>query len=150
GGYIVDCPQRERMGYGGDAHATSETGMFNYQLGAFYTKWMEDWRDVQGTESMVGDTLDDNHARKAVGSGRLLHNGVLPHTAPTYWGGGRPAWGGIVVSLPWLMYQHYGDKRVLEENFSLMEGWLSFLETHRKRNLLRRYGGKWDFLGDWL
>src|SRR5690606_2367880 len=24
GGFIVDCPQRERMGYGGDAHATSE------------------------------------------------------------------------------------------------------------------------------
>ena len=22
GGYIVDCPQRERLGYGGDAHAT--------------------------------------------------------------------------------------------------------------------------------
>lgn len=150
GGYIVDCPQRERMGYGGDAHATSETGMFNYQLGAFYTKWMEDWRDVQGTESMVGNMLDTNHARKAVGSGRLLHNGVLPHTAPTYWGGGGPAWGGIVISLPWLMYQHYGDTRVLEENFSLIEGWLSFLETHRKRNLLRRYGGKWDFLGDWL
>src|SRR5690606_13161735 len=37
GGYIVDCPQRERMGYGGDAHATSETGMYNYQLGAFYS-----------------------------------------------------------------------------------------------------------------
>src|SRR5690606_23724005 len=35
GGFIVDCPQRERMGYGGDAHATSETGMMNYQLGAF-------------------------------------------------------------------------------------------------------------------
>src|SRR5690606_2003577 len=58
GGFIVDCPQRERMGYGGDAHATSETGMFNYQLGAFYTKWMQDWRDVQGTEPMVGNMLD--------------------------------------------------------------------------------------------
>ncbi len=150
GGYIVDCPQRERMGYGGDAHATSETGMFNYQLGAFYTKWMEDWRDVQGTESMVGDMLDSSYARKATTSGRLLNNGVLPHTAPTYWGGGGPAWGGIVVTLPWLMYHHYGDKRVLEDNFSLMGGWLSFLESHREEELLRRFGGQWDFLGDWL
>jgi len=150
GGYIVDCPQRERMGYGGDAHATSETGMFNYQLGAFYTKWMEDWRDVQGTESMVGNMLDTNHARRGPTSGRILNNGVLPHTAPTYWGGGGPAWGGIVVTLPWFMYQHYGDKRVLDTNFELIKGWLAFLESHRKDNLLQRFGGQWDFLGDWL
>ncbi len=150
GGFIVDCPQRERMGYGGDAHATSETGMFNYQLGAFYTKWMQDWRDVQGTEPMVGNMLDTNYARKAVTSGRLLNNGVLPHTAPTYWGGGGPAWGGIVVTLPWFMYQHYGDKQVLETNFELIQGWLGFLDSHTKDNLLQRFGGQWDFLGDWL
>src|SRR3546814_10135817 len=100
---LVDCPQRELIGYGGDAHATSETGIFNYHLAAFYTKWMQDWRDVQGTEPMVGNMLDTNYARKAVTSGRLLNNGVLPHTAPTYWGGGGPAWGGIVVTIPWFM-----------------------------------------------
>ena len=27
GGYVVDCAQRERMGYGGDAHATIETAL---------------------------------------------------------------------------------------------------------------------------
>ncbi len=150
GGYVVDCPQRERMGYGGDAHATSETGMFNYQLGAFYTKWMEDWRDVQGTESMVGNMLDTNHARKAMTSGRILNNGVIPHTAPTYWGGGGPAWGGIVVTLPWFMYQHYGDQAVLERNFALMEGWLDFLQSNTQHDILQRFGGEWDFLGDWL
>ena len=42
GGYVVDCPQRERMGYGGDGHATTECGLNNYSLGAFYTKWTED------------------------------------------------------------------------------------------------------------
>ena len=150
GGFIVDCPHRERMGYGGDAHATSETGMFNYHMGAFYTKWMEDWRDVQGTEPMVGDMLDTSYARKHVTSGRILNNGVIPHTAPTIWGGGGPAWGGIVVTLPWFMYQHYGDTQVLEKNFQLIEGWLSFLDTHVEDHLLRRFGGKWDFLGDWL
>ena len=47
GGYSVDCPQRERMGYGGDAHATTETALDHFHLGAFYTKWSEDWRDTQ-------------------------------------------------------------------------------------------------------
>lgn len=150
GGFVVDCPQRERLGYGGDAHSTSETGMFNYQLGAFYTKWMEDWRDVQGTEPMVGNMLDTNYARKHVTSGRLLGNGILPHTAPTYAGGGGPAWGGIVVSLPWFMYQHYGDEQVLSENFQLVQGWLDFLHSHTQGDMLQRFGGQWDFLGDWL
>ncbi len=150
GGYVVDCPQRERLGYGGDAHATSETGMFNYQLGAFYSKWLEDWRDVQGTEPMVGNMNDPNWARKQVGSGRLLGGGILPQTAPTYHGGGGPAWGGIVVTLPWFMYQHYADTDVLHENFEMIKGWLSFLDTKVKDNMLTRYGGDWDFLGDWL
>jgi alpha-L-rhamnosidase len=150
GGYVVDCPQRERLGYGGDAHATSETGMFNYHLGAFYNKWLEDWRDEQGTEPMVGNMNDPNWARKQVGSGRLLGGGILPQTAPTYHGGGGPAWGGIVVTLPWFMYQHYGDTDVLHENFEMIKGWLSFLNTKVKDNMLTRYGGNWDFLGDWL
>ncbi|ALL08754.1 alpha-L-rhamnosidase [Pedobacter sp. PACM 27299] len=139
GGYVVDCPQRERLGYGGDAHATSETGMFNYQLGAFYTSWMEDWRDVQGTKSM--DELN---------YGGHADEGILPHTAPTYQGGGGPAWGGIVVVLPWLMYQQEGDERVLEKNFNLIKKWLAFLDSHTKDNLMQRFGGPWDFLGDWL
>jgi alpha-L-rhamnosidase len=150
GGYVVDCPQRERFGYGGDAHATSETGMLNYQLGAFYNKWLEDWRDVQGTEPMVGNMNDPDWARKKEGSGRRLGGGILPQTAPTYHGGGGPAWGGIVVTLPWFMYQYQGDVRVLEENFEMIKGWLAFLDTHVENNLLKRYGGRWDFLGDWL
>lgn len=150
GGYIVDCPQRERFGYGGDAHATSETGFYNYQLGAFYNKWLEDWRDVQGTEPMVGNMNDPDWARKQEGSGRYIGGGVLPQTAPTYHGGGGTAWGGIVVTLPWFMYQYQGDKRALEENFEMIKGWLEFLDSHVENNMLKRYGGRWDFLGDWL
>ena len=77
GNYIVDCPHRERRGYGGDALATTRTGLDNYQLGAFYTKWMEDWRDVQGED------------------------GNVPYTAPTYIGGGGPSWSGFCITLPW-------------------------------------------------
>ena len=150
GGYIVDCPQRERFGYGGDAHATSETGMFNYNLGAFYSKWLQDWRDVQGVEPMVGNMNDPKWAHKQENSGRYFNNGVLPQSAPTYHGGGGPAWGGIVVSLPWYLYQHEADIRVLETNFEMIKGWLSFLHTHTEDNMLKRYGGMWDFLGDWL
>ena len=126
GGYVVDCPHRERMGYGGDAHATTEMALNNYYLGAFYTKWSQDWRDTQ---------KDD---------------GNLPHTAPTYWGGGGVGWCGFCIMLPWWMYQYYNDVHILDENFSTMQKWLAFLETKASKDMLVRYGGEWDFLGDWL
>lgn len=126
GSYVVDCPQRERMGYGGDAHATTRPALNNYDLGAFYTKWIEDWRDVQGPD------------------------GNLPYTSPTYWGGGGPGWSGYCITLPWELYRRYGDTRILEENLPMMQKWLAFLETKSADHLLRRWGGEWDFLGDWL
>ena len=126
GGYTVDCPHRERMGYGGDAHATMETAMTNFLAGAFYTKWLQDWRDVQQAD------------------------GSLPYTAPTYLGGGGPAWSGICVTLPWQVYLHYGDRRVLEVSYPTMQRWLAFLQTKTKNDLLQKWGGEWDFLGDWV
>lgn len=146
GGYIVDCPQRERMGYGGDAHATCETGMFNYSLGAFYYSWMQNWRDVQGFRPAW---IDDG-PQPVEGKKDAALAGLLPNTAPTYFGGGGPAWGGIVITLPWSMYLQYGDERVLSENFELIEKWLGFLDAFVKDGLLYRYGDKWSFLGDWL
>lgn len=142
GGYLVDCPHRERMGYGGDAHATTTTGLMNYRLGALYTKWAEDWRDSQGRGSAWG-----------VGAGAAqagLEPGNLPYTAPTYWGGGGPGWCGFVVHLPSEMWRAYGDRRLVETMLPTVERWLAFLETKQRDNLLRRWGGEWDFLGDWL
>jgi len=144
GSYVVDCPQRERMGYGGDAHATTQTAMNNYHLGAFYTKWSQDWRDTQGQETAwgLGNKATNQNAPKAAGN--------LPYTAPTYWGGGGPAWSGYCVTLPWYIYRHYGDVRILEENLDTIRKWLAFLETKSKNDMLVRWGGEWDFLGDWL
>jgi len=143
GGYVVDCPQRERMGYGGDAHATTQTAMNNYRVGAFYTKWSQDWRDVQAWDNTKapGEQITNQNVKG---------NGNLPYTAPTYWGGGGPAWSGYCVTLPWYIYRHYGDKRILEVNFDTIQHWLAFLETKSKNDMLVRWGGKWDFLGDWV
>lgn len=126
GGYVVDCPQRERRGYGGDAHSTTQTALDNYSMGAFYTKWSQDWRDVQASD------------------------GSVPYTAPTYSGGGGVPWSGYCIHLPWKLYEHYGDTRILRENFPTMRRWLASLEPHMRDGLLQRWGGDWDFLGDWL
>lgn len=145
GGYVVDCPHRERMGYGGDGHATLGTALSAFSLGAFFTKWAEDWRDVQGKNSRWGHSIPPDQF-----GGGGPEEGNLPYTAPTHYGGGGPAWSGFCVQLPWEVYQRYGDRRILEENFTTIQKWLRFLETKAKGDLLQRWGGKWDFLGDWL
>lgn len=149
GAYVVDCPQRERMGYGGDAHATTRTALCHYDLGAFYTKWSQDWRDVQGNGPIwgLGETMD---RLRAEGMGTPDYRGHLPYTAPTYWGGGGPAWSGFCVTLAWEVYLRYGDRRILEQNLDTIRKWLAFLEGKSSDDMLRRYGGQWDFLGDWL
>jgi alpha-L-rhamnosidase len=132
GGYVVDCAHRERWGYGGDAHATMETALSLYDLGAFYRDWLDDWAAIQ-----------DEH-------------GNLPFTCPTYRGGGGPAWSGIVVMLPWEVFRRTGDRRVLERAWPTIERWLAFLEANTADDLLRFYFDErytrdvYSFLGDWV
>ncbi|MBL9126562.1 MAG: hypothetical protein JNL97_02890, partial [Verrucomicrobiales bacterium] len=73
-----------------------------------------------------------------------------PYTAPTYWGGGGPAWSGFVVHLTHEMWRNYGDRRICRDMLPTIRGWLDFLETKQQDDVLQRWGGEWDFLGDWL
>jgi hypothetical protein len=135
GGYVVDCPTRERLGYGGDAGTSLETGMFNFSTGGLYDRWLSNWRDAQQAET-----------------------GALPHTAPNYQdqGGGGPMWGGFVVTAPWQMYLQYGDKRVLETNYPTIRKWLAYLQSETAGNVLENHKTfamrmqQWNFLGDWV
>lgn len=146
GGFVADCPHRERMGYGGDGHATLLSGLYQYRLDTFLAKWNRDWHDVQGHPPL----WSSRHDPSAIEPPPSQHPGELPYTAPTYWGGGGPAWSGFCVQLPWQLYRFYGDTRILEQSFAPITRWLDFLETKVSADLLHRWGGKWDFLGDWL
>lgn len=133
GGCPVDCPHRERLGYGAEGLATMPTGLSHFDLGAFYTKWLVDWRDCQQP------------------------SGELPHTAPQYVGGGGPGWGGICAVLPWEMFVRYGDRRSLEQCYPMVQRWLAFLETKSRDDLLQPFtvftdprNPDWSFLGDWV
>jgi hypothetical protein len=134
GGYTVDCPHRERLGYGGDSGTSMEMGMLNFRTGPFYAKWAADWRDAQ------------NEA------------GDVPYTAPySQDAGGGPVWSGFCITMPWQVYLTYGDRRPLELGWPVMKKWLAFLETKMGDGLLQSYVGigcarspQWNFLGDWV
>ena len=75
----------------------------------------------------------------------------MPHTAPkTAAAAADPAWGGAGCVLPWKLYLYYGDRRLLERAYEPMRRYVEFLESKCTNGILRSYGGKWDFIGDWV
>jgi alpha-L-rhamnosidase len=127
GGMTVDCPHRERLGYGGDGHTSLELALDTFESDAFFSKWAQDWCDIQQP------------------------NGDIYHTAPTMGGGGGPGWSGFVIFMPWEVYQATADRRILEKTYPTARKWLAFLEAHIGADGLLNPlpGGAWYFLGDW-
>jgi alpha-L-rhamnosidase len=120
----TDCNQRdERMGWLGDAHLTAEAAMMNFDMGAFYTKFIRDIRDIQDKEGAITDTV------------------------PHIWGRrpADPAWGTAYPLLCWYMYQYYGDQRILEDHYEGLKKYVEFLETKAEDGLV-----KYSYYGDWV
>ena len=108
----TDCPQRdERLGWMGDAQVFSWTASYLRNTALFFTKWM---RDVSADSS--------------------LEQGV-PHVVPDILGQySSSAWSDAAVIVPWVVYQTYGDKRILEENWKCMHEWVDYITTHCEEN----------------
>ena len=122
-GIPTDCPQREKMGWTGDAHLSSEQTMLNFYSPTAYIKWLRDFIDAQRP------------------------NGHIPGTIPTAsfgynWGSG-PAWDSALFLIPWYLYLYYGDSCLFFELYNCMKKYLSFLNT-MANNYIVDYG-----LGDW-
>jgi alpha-L-rhamnosidase len=125
----TDCPQRdERMGWTGDAQAFFRTATFLRGVNNFFTKWM---RDVAADQTKTGS---------------------VPHVIPNVlgdggWGdGGSAGWADVSTIIPWEMYLVYGDKRILENQYSSMKAWVGYMQSQSTNDLWN----KGSHFGDWL
>jgi alpha-L-rhamnosidase len=130
-GVTMDCPHRERLGYGEVAWATAwGCGLPNYRAGAFYTNMIRNWCDVQHEDGSIWF--------------------VTPHMRYT-WGG--TLWSSAPVTIGWEMYRQYGDKRVLAQAYPTCKKWMAFLESKvspKGDGVLTQYiKDRGRFLGDW-
>lgn len=129
GGDLVDCPTIERLGYGGDGNASTETAQTMFNLNPLYVNWLQAWADC------------------------VREDGGMPHTAPNpYPAGGGPYWCGFIITASWKTYLNYGDVAILEKYYPVMQKWLEYVKTYSPDGLLKPwpdtdYRG-W-FLGDW-
>jgi alpha-L-rhamnosidase len=120
----TDCPQRdERLGWMGDAQIFAPTSCYNRNMARFYTKWERDIIDCQDEDGAVHDV-----------------NPTIVVGGPA-----KPGWGDAVVVIPWVVYNFYGDKRIIEESYDGMVAWVNYMKNNAKNYIYDRKG-----YGDWI
>lgn len=122
----TDCPQRdERLGWTGDAQVFIKTACLNYDAEKFFTKWLADMAAEQWENGYVGHVIPD----------------ILQHPKAS------TAWGDAATICPWEVYLAYGNKEILENQFTCMHKWVDYITTVTTTPYLWTGG---EHYGDWL
>lgn len=121
----TDCPQRdERHGWLGDAHLSAEEAAFNFDMAAFYTKFLDDIRLAQREDGSLPDVAP----------------AYLPRLYPA-----DPAWSSAYATLVELLWEHYGDRRIIAIHYASLKRYIDFLGRNADGNIIRTLGK----YGDW-
>ena len=125
---LTDCPHREKLGWLEQAHLMAASIRYNYNVPNLLKKIVNDMREAQ------------------------LKNGLIPDIAPEYPVFKRgfrdsPEWGSAFVILPWYIYQWYGDKQPLIDNYEAMKAYAAYLRSTSKNNIVSHGLGDWFDIG---
>ena len=122
--FPVDCPQREKNGWTGDAALSAEHTLLLFDAARNMREWLRHIRAAQ------------------------REDGALPGIVPTSgWGfawGNGPGWDQVLIEFPYRLYTLRGDRAAVEENADAMERYLRYAATRRDERGLLAYG-----LEDW-
>ena len=120
----TDCPQRnERMGWSGDISVFGRTATYFSDADQFFRRHLLGMRDAQ------------------------VDRGRFPDVAPAYDAFGGMLWGSAGITLPWEVWQQYGDTALLREHYPAMREYMDYLATgiDPESNVMTA-----GVLGDWL
>jgi alpha-L-rhamnosidase len=124
----TDCPQRdERLGWTGDIQVFAPTASFLYDCNGFLASWL---RDVAVEQQELGTV-----------PAYVPWVPLLFPVQPT------AAWSDAAVIVPWVLYQRFGDRAVLEHQYPSMTAWVDEIVERSGP------GHLWDEgfqFGDWL
>ena len=136
----TDCPQRdERMGWTGDAGIFASTACFHMDSGSFFHHYM---KNMQAEQEKCNGAIPFFVPRPKVKKEE--------HTNPFYLDSGAAVWGDAATLIPWRLYQFYGDKAMLEEQYPVMKAWVDYEYERTKENEIPYLWQNDRQLGDWL
>ncbi|MEH0580450.1 family 78 glycoside hydrolase catalytic domain [Streptomyces sp. B21-108] len=110
----TDCPTRERIGWTGDYQVFLPSATRLYDVSGFSRKWLRSVRDDQLDDGRIANFSPDGRRIKLGGDKRL---DMMT---------GSAGWGDAIVLVPWELYQTYGDRQVLAENWDAMVRWVEW------------------------
>ena len=111
----TDCNQRdEREGWMGDAQLSAEEAMMSFDMSAFYTNFVRNMRDDQGVDGTLSETVPEKFGNRPA----------------------DPGWGTAYPLICWYMWQQYGDRRILEENYEGLKKYVEYLHSRASDNVL--------------
>ncbi|MBP5320695.1 MAG: alpha-L-rhamnosidase N-terminal domain-containing protein [Kiritimatiellae bacterium] len=129
GGVTVDCPHRERLGYGeASLSAMWGDGIPQFDSAAYYYAYLVKWASSQRPD------------------------GSIPHVSPNGYGWGGTFWSNFPVYALEEYSRRYPDARLKAVMRPVIDRWLDYLHAHvGKDGILAQYEPKkGDCLGDWL
>ncbi len=122
----TDCPQRnERLGWTADTQVFAEAASYNANVYGFLMKWMDDMTDSQ-------------HG-----------NGSYPSVAPlAKYGneGERHGWADAGIIVPYVLWQQFGDTKIIRRNWDSMKKYMAFLDGTK---FASKVAMTWQY-SDWL
>jgi alpha-L-rhamnosidase len=108
-----DCPAREKMGYGADMVVSANAFIYNYDMRNFYRKAVNDFANEQRSEGGITEIAPFTG---------IADRGYGNDSGPMGWQLGCPF-------LQKQLYDFYGDKKVIEENYPAFQRQLQFLKS---------------------
>jgi hypothetical protein len=125
---FTDCPHREKLGWLEQTYLVGSSVKYAYDIAALCRKTINDIKNAQ------------------------TDKGLIPEIAPEFVKFDEPfrdspEWGSAGIILPWLMYQWYGDRKMLQENYSMMKNYISYLQSKDSARILVQGLGDWFDLG---
>ena len=125
-------PAREKLGWTQDVWQLIEMGFYNFDMVTNYRLWFRDMLDGQESNGHV-PPVDPSPGWGKIGTEGEEYS--------------DPWWGGALVYGPWILYQYFDDRRLLEESYDGMMGFVDYIGTTTGDNIVNWHLGDWGEVG---
>lgn len=163
----TDCPTRERSPWTGDSQIYAKTAAWFADVYMFFEKWM---KEVSAEQCENGKVLNITpncmmpHDPKRIEESRETMKQLQEQAEQTagedynpmaavmsqiyaedgaYIIDGSAGWADTATITPWTMYQCYGDRTILENQYDCAKKWVDYMITNAKNSNPQRSTEAW-------
>lgn len=107
-GFPTDTAGRDRQGWTADTACYLDSAILNFSgLRDLYHDWLLSLRDTQQSDGSVSIFAPDSYEYPVFND---------------------PSWSGMIIMIPWSLYQHFGDETLLRDSYTTMVAWLNLMD----------------------